>query len=162
MNQELPDVQDGFTKRRGTRDQIANMCWSIAEKAMAPTPVLLPGKPHGQRSLIGYRPWGCKELDMTERLHFSILLMQSHLSVLRCSMLVPHGNSSCFEWFYHLWKITLFWAMQDIQVWLQSTLHFASTVPHVHHLHLGLWHHFLKKNLCKSRVKGSAIKNHAP
>ena len=34
------------------------------------TPVLLPGKSHGQRSLIGYNPWGCKESDMTERLHF--------------------------------------------------------------------------------------------
>ena len=27
MNQELPDVQDGFTKGRGTREQIANICW---------------------------------------------------------------------------------------------------------------------------------------
>jgi len=34
-----------------------------------PTPALLPGKSHGQRSLIGYSPWGRKESDMTERLH---------------------------------------------------------------------------------------------
>ena len=33
-----------------------------------PTPIFLPGKFHGQRSLVGYSPWGCKELDMTERL----------------------------------------------------------------------------------------------
>ena len=32
MNRELPDVQDGFRKDRGTRDQIANICW-IIEKA---------------------------------------------------------------------------------------------------------------------------------
>ena len=32
MNHELPDVQDGFRKSRGTRDQIANICW-IIEKA---------------------------------------------------------------------------------------------------------------------------------
>ena len=32
MNQELPDVQTGFRKGRGTRDQIANICW-IIEKA---------------------------------------------------------------------------------------------------------------------------------
>ena len=32
MNQELPDIQDGFRKGRGTRDQIANICW-IIEKA---------------------------------------------------------------------------------------------------------------------------------
>ena len=29
MNRELPDVQAGFRKGRGTRDQIANICWSI-------------------------------------------------------------------------------------------------------------------------------------
>ena len=34
-----------------------------------PTPVFLPGKCHGQRSLGGYNPWHCKELDMTERLN---------------------------------------------------------------------------------------------
>ena len=32
--------------------------------------MLLPGKSHGQRSLVGYSPWGCKELDTTEQLHF--------------------------------------------------------------------------------------------
>ena len=36
------------------------------------TPVLLPGKSHGWRSLVGYRPWGRKELDTTERLHFTL------------------------------------------------------------------------------------------
>ena len=35
-----------------------------------PTPVLLPGKSHGQRSLVGCNPWGCKESDTIERLHF--------------------------------------------------------------------------------------------
>ena len=35
-----------------------------------PTPVLLPGKSHGWRSLVGYIPWGPKGLDTTERLHF--------------------------------------------------------------------------------------------
>ena len=35
-----------------------------------PTPVLLPEKSHGRRSLVGYNPWGRKESDTTERLHF--------------------------------------------------------------------------------------------
>ena len=69
VNQEPPDVQAGFRKGRGTRDRIANICWSIAEKAMAPTSVLLPGKPHGRRSLVGYSPWDCRESDTTEWLH---------------------------------------------------------------------------------------------
>ena len=41
-----------------------------------PTPVLLPGKSHGQRSLVGYSPWGCQESDTTEWLHF---LSNTHL-----------------------------------------------------------------------------------
>ena len=35
-----------------------------------PTPVLLPGKPHGQRSLVGCSPWGHEESGTTEHLHF--------------------------------------------------------------------------------------------
>ena len=41
-----------------------------------PTPVFLPGKFHGQRRLVGYSLWGCKELDMTEQLHFTSLAVQ--------------------------------------------------------------------------------------
>ena len=36
------------------------------EKVMAPTPVFMPGKSHGQRTLAGYSPWGLKESDMTD------------------------------------------------------------------------------------------------
>ena len=39
------------------------------EAGMAPTPGLLPGEPHGQRSLEGYSPWGRKESDTTEYTH---------------------------------------------------------------------------------------------
>ena len=39
-----------------------------------PTPVLLPGKSHGRRSLVGYSPWGREESDTTERLHFHFSL----------------------------------------------------------------------------------------
>ena len=35
-------------------------------RAWQPTPVFLPGESHGQRSLVGYNPKGCKELDTTE------------------------------------------------------------------------------------------------
>ena len=38
-----------------------------------PTPVLLPGKSHGRRSMVGYSPWGRKESDTTEWLHFHFL-----------------------------------------------------------------------------------------
>ena len=38
-----------------------------------PTAVLLPGKSRGWRSVVGYSPWGCKESDTTEGLHFTSL-----------------------------------------------------------------------------------------
>ena len=38
------------------------------------TPVLLPGKSHGWRNLVGCSPWGLKESDMTEQLHFQFSL----------------------------------------------------------------------------------------
>ena len=44
------------------------------------TPVFLAGKSHGWRSLESYSPWGCKELDMTEWLHFYFHFSLSHLS----------------------------------------------------------------------------------
>ena len=52
------------------------------------TPVFLPGKSHGQRSLAGYSPWGRKELDMTEHeaslpynLVRQVLLLSPHFMV---------------------------------------------------------------------------------
>ena len=41
---------------------------------VSPTPVLLPGKFHGWRRLVGYSPWGHKELDMTEQQTLSLSL----------------------------------------------------------------------------------------
>ena len=40
--------------------------WGPWRKAWQPTPVFLPREPHGQRSLVGYSPQGCKESDATE------------------------------------------------------------------------------------------------
>ena len=66
VNRELPGVQADFRKGRGTRDQIAKICWIIRRRQWHSTPVLLPGKSHGQRRLVGCSPWGCKESDTTE------------------------------------------------------------------------------------------------
>ena len=63
------------------------------------TPGLLPGKSHGQRSLVGYSPWGRKESDMTERLHF--------LSF--CREIYSTSNSSKFS---VTWKLKLFFSNQ--------------------------------------------------
>ena len=55
-----------------------------------PTPVLMPGKSHGRRSLVGYSPWGRKESDMTERPHFLFSLScigEGNGNPLQCSCL---------------------------------------------------------------------------
>ena len=55
-----------------------------------PTPVLLPGKSHGRRSLVGCSPWVCKESDTTERLpfHFSLSCIgEGNGNPLQCSCL---------------------------------------------------------------------------
>ena len=41
---------------------------------MATTPVFFPGKPRGQRSLVGYSPWGREELDMTGHGHIYVCM----------------------------------------------------------------------------------------
>ena len=53
-----------------------------------PTPVLLPGKSHGRRSLVGCSPRGHEQSDTTEQLHFHALEkeMATHSSVLAWSI----------------------------------------------------------------------------
>ena len=45
---------------------------ALQRRQWHPTPVLLPGKSHGRRSLVGCSAWGREESDTTERLHFSL------------------------------------------------------------------------------------------
>ena len=62
----------------------------VRRRQWSPTPVLLPGKSHGQRTLVGCRPWGCKESDTTERLpfHFSLSCIgEGNGKPLQCSCL---------------------------------------------------------------------------
>ena len=84
-----------------------------------PTPVLLPGKSHGRRSLVGCSPWGLWESDTTERLHF-------HFS-LSC---IGEGNgnplqSSCLEnprdggaWWAAVYGVAQSWTQLK---WLSSS-----------------------------------------
>ena len=52
------------------KEKLRKILFTTASKWQS-TPALLPGKSHGWRSLIGYSPWGRKESDTTERLHFT-------------------------------------------------------------------------------------------
>ena len=53
-------------RRPGFDPWVRKIPW---RKKWQPTPAFLPGESHGQRSLVGYSPWGHKELDTTEWLH---------------------------------------------------------------------------------------------
>ena len=60
-----------------------------------PTPVLLPGKSHGRRSLVGCSPWGHWELDTTQWLHFDFSLScigEGNGNPLLCSCLENPGD----------------------------------------------------------------------
>ena len=72
------------------------ICWCITSiqiyktLVLINTPVLLPGKSHGQRSLVGCSPWGRKESDMTEQFHFHFSLScigEGNGNPLQCSCL---------------------------------------------------------------------------
>ena len=52
-------------------NQFGRNCALSWRRKWHPTPVLLPGKSHGWRSLVGCSPWGRKESDTTEQLHFT-------------------------------------------------------------------------------------------
>ena len=63
-------------KRLGFNSWVGKIPW---RRAWQPTPVLLPGESHGQRSLAGYSPQGHKELDTTEATqHAHSLILQIH------------------------------------------------------------------------------------
>ena len=57
------------TRETWLRSWVGKILW---RRKWQPTPVLLPGKSHGQRSLVGYSPQGHKESDTTEQLHFQL------------------------------------------------------------------------------------------
>ena len=89
-------IADGFFTAEPPWKPMCALCayfypHSIDEKRRRrwhPTPVLLPGKSHGWRSLVGCSPWGSEESDTTEQLHFHFSLscigeeMATHSSVL--------------------------------------------------------------------------------
>ena len=60
----LSAMQETWVRSMGWEDPL--------EKGTATIPVFWPGEFHGQRSLVGYNPWGHKESDMTEQLSLSL------------------------------------------------------------------------------------------
>ena len=79
-----------FDSSRGWKSKIEVLPDLIRRRQWHPTPVLLPGKSHGWRSLLGCSPWGHEELDVTEWLHFHFSLPcigEGNGNPLQCSCL---------------------------------------------------------------------------
>ena len=75
-----------------------------------PTPVLLPGKSHGWRSLVGCSPWGRYKSDTTERLHFHFLLScigEGNGNPLQCSCLENPRDGGA--WWAAVYGVTQSW-----------------------------------------------------
>ena len=84
MVKNLPVVQETWV-RKITPDQE-----NALEKGMAISPVLLLGGSHGQRSLVGYSPWGHKESDTTEPLTHTHRLAEQRVGNPNC---LPQSSS---------------------------------------------------------------------
>ena len=84
-----------------------------------PTPVLLPGKSHGRRSLVGCSPWGREESDMTEWLpfHFSLsCIEEGNGNPLQCSCLENPRDGGA--WWAAIYRVTQSWTWLK---WLSSS-----------------------------------------
>ena len=80
---------------------------TLRRRQWQPTPVLLPGKSHGRRSLVGCSPWGWEESDTTERLHFHFSLScigGGNGNPLQCSCL--ENPRDCGAWWAAVHGVT--------------------------------------------------------
>ena len=84
-----------------------------------PTSVLLPGKSHGQRSLVGCSPWGLEESDMTKRFHFHVSLSrigEGNGNPLQCSCLENPRDGGA--WWASVYGVAQSWTRLK---WLNSS-----------------------------------------
>ena len=102
-----------------------------------PTPVLLPGKSHGWRSLVGCSPWGHYQLDTTERLHFHFPLScigEGNGNPLQCSCLenprdqgawwtAIYGVTQSRTWLKRLSSRGIFSLLCSSDCWITRLLH---------------------------------------
>ena len=98
-----------------------------------PTPLLLPGNSHGQRSLVGCSPWGCYQSDMTELLHFHFSLAclgEGNGNPLQCSCLENPRDGGA--WWAAVYGVTqsrtwLKWLSRLVIEFLPSTKHLLTS-----------------------------------
>ena len=99
-----------------------------------PTLVLLPGKSHGRRSLVGCSPWGSEESDTTERLHFHFSLScigEGNGNPLQCSCLENPKDGGA--WWAAVYGVTQSWIrlkqLSSSTVCKHFHIHYVSSFP---------------------------------
>ena len=104
-----------------------------------PTPVLLPGKSHGWRSLEGCSPWGHWGSDMTERIHFHFLLScigKGNGNPLQCSCLENSRDGGA--WWVAVYGVT---QIQTRLKWLSSS---SSSNTYIWNLERWYWRLYMQ------------------
>ena len=105
----IPISKEGNAKEYSNYRTIAVLSRASRRRPWRPTPVLLPGKSYGQRSLLGCSPWGLEESDTTERLHFHFSLScigEGNGNPLQCSCLENPRDGGAWWAACHLWGRT--------------------------------------------------------
>ena len=103
----------------------------FSEKAWDPTPVLLPGKSHGWRSLVGCSPWGRWGSDTTERLHFHFSLAcigKGNGNPLKCCCLENPRDGGA--WWAALYGVAQSWT-QLKRLSSSSSVWYMNIQPHL-------------------------------
>ena len=133
---------------------VGKIPWS---REWQPTPVSLPGKFHGQKSLAGYSPWGCKESNTTECVHTHTELPVKWTK----STNLEKTSVRMGTWFFNIFleilliphtlqHLGLYVKFIDLCLWFRWTsAWFSSSLMKAH---LFYWYSFIK--ICVSNVYG--------
>ena len=100
-----PSCQCRRHKRHGFDPWVGKISWW---RECLPSPVFLPGECHGQRSLVGYSPWGQKQLDTTEWLTFYRRERNLHVMNICPSPDCQNWLETPIMWYYasSFWEVT--------------------------------------------------------
>ena len=113
-------------------EQIERLALKYWRRQWQPTPVLLPGKSHGRRSLVGCSPWSREESDMTERLPFHFLLSwigEGNGNPIQCSCLENPRDGG--DWWAAIYGVT---QSQTRLKWFSSSSPEIHTLPYMKYI----------------------------
>ena len=142
------------------KNNVMILIWSstfLRKRQWHPTPVLLPGKSHGRRSLVGYSPWGREESHTTEWLPFHFSLShtgEGNGNPLQCSCLENPRDGGAW------WAAVYGVAQSRTRLkWLSSSSTFLKHVTKVAHGESLLSLVVLKKKSLRQKKSSNLIKN---